>query len=90
MRVFWREPSSLQMRDFIAVPQRAVEHAADRQPAEIVAVIEIRDQELQASRLDRPVGAGMCFRIASKSGRRLSLSSSGVSLGDARLARWCR
>ena len=32
---------------FIAVPQRAVEHAADGQAAQVIAVIEIRHQQLQ-------------------------------------------
>ena len=32
---------------FVAVPQRAVEHAADGQAAQVIAVIEIGDQQLQ-------------------------------------------
>ncbi len=45
----WNDPSSLAIDDFVTVAQRAVEDARDRQPSEIVAVVEIGDQDLQWS-----------------------------------------
>ena len=36
--------------DFVADVERPVEDACNRQPSEVIAVVEIRDQDLQCSR----------------------------------------
>ena len=50
---------AVDLRDgnLVAVVQHAVEHAANRQPAQIIAVIEIRHQNLQRGCRDRPPAA---------------------------------
>ena len=69
--VFCSEPSSFTMPTSSPMTERAVEHAPDREPAEIVAVIEIGHQQSAAYLPDRPAAPGMCLTIASNSGRKI-------------------
>ena len=75
--VLWNDAVQFGDGHFVAEAQRAVEDAADGQASEVIAVIQIRDQQLQDRVGIAGAAAGVFARMVSKSGRRLVLSSSG-------------
>ena len=79
-------PVQLRDSDFVTQAQRAREHAPDGQPPQVVAVIQVGDQQLQHRRRGRPTGPGICFRMASNSGSRFSEPSSSDRLATPALA----
>ena len=67
---FLQRPIELGDRDFFTGEHLAVKDAGDGEAAEIVAVIEVGDENLQRIRRGRPAVRGIVFRIASNRGRR--------------------
>ena len=68
--VRWIDAVELADGDRVADLDAAVEDAADGEPAEVVARVEVRDEHLQRRRRPMPRGGGMCSTMASNSGRR--------------------
>ncbi len=76
-------------RDFVAMPQRALKHAADGEAAQVIAVIEVGHLGLQDG-VGSPAGGGMCFTMASNSGLQILRRVFQRRLRDPGLRDWRR